>query len=37
MPHLTLERNARPGRAKAYQHLIGMVVEFDRHGIAQYL
>lgn len=35
-PHLTLERNAQPGRSKAWQHLIGMVLEFDRHGIAQF-
>ncbi|MCY1396677.1 hypothetical protein D9M71_116560 [compost metagenome] len=34
-PHLTLERRAPPGKARAYQHLIGKVVAFDRHGIEQ--
>ncbi|UVJ42000.1 hypothetical protein NVV94_15030 [Pseudomonas sp. LS1212] len=35
-PHLTVERNAPPGRSKAYQHLVGIEVEFDRHGIEQF-
>ncbi|MCY1411518.1 hypothetical protein D3C76_966040 [compost metagenome] len=34
-PHLTLERRAAPGRARAYRHLVGTLVVFDRHGVEQ--
>jgi hypothetical protein len=32
-PHLTLEKNALHGAAEKYQQLVGMLVEFDRHGV----
>jgi hypothetical protein len=32
-PHLTLEKNSLHGAASKYQQLVGMRIEFDRHGV----
>lgn len=33
IPHMTLERGALKGREADFQHLVGMTLVFDRHGI----
>jgi len=31
-PHITLDKRVRPGTAEDFQHLVGKVIHFDRHG-----